>query len=84
MKRQEDKNPTHELDEEDKDHIKAVFDDEVVPKLVRHNARLGTLSCEFAGKEYEHWTVEFRSIGDDFEIISFDYDEEAVGLDLDI
>ncbi len=84
MKSQEDMNPTHELDEEDKDHIRMIFDDEVVPKLVRHNARLGTLSCGFAGKEYEHWTIEFKSIGDDFEIIAFEYDEEAVGLDLDI
>ena len=77
-------NPPHELDEEAKDHIRAVFDDEVVPKLVRHNARIGTLSCGFAGKEYEHWTIEFRSDGDSFEIVSFEYDEEADGLDLDL
>jgi hypothetical protein len=79
---EEDMNLTHELDEEDQDHIRAVFDDKIVPKLVRLNARLGNLSCGFAGKEYEHWTVEFRSIGDNFEIVSFEYDEEAVVLDL--
>ena len=73
-----------ELDEEDQEHIRAVFDDEVVPKLVRHSARLGTLSCGFAGKVYEQWTIEFKSIGDDFEIVSFEYDEEAEGLDLDL
>jgi hypothetical protein len=78
----EDMNPTHELDEEDKDHIRAVFDDEVVPKLVRLNARQGNLSCAFAGKDFEHWTIEFRSIGNDFEIVSFEYDEEADSLDL--
>jgi hypothetical protein len=78
----EDMNPTHELDEEDKDHIRAVFDDEVVPKLARLNARLGNLSCAFAGKDFEHWTIEFRSIGNDFEIVSFEYDEEADSLDL--
>ena len=73
-----------ELDEEDEDHIRAVFDDEVVPKLAKHSARLGTLSCGFAGKDYEHWTIEFRSMGDDFKIVSFEYDEEADGLDLDL
>ena len=76
-------NPPHELDEEQKDHIRTVFDDEVVPKLMRHNARQGNLSCGFAGEKYEHWTVEFRSTGDDFEIVSFEYDEEAGSLDLD-
>ena len=77
-------NSSPELDEEDQEHIRAVFDDEVVPKLVRHNARLGNLSCGFAGKDFEHWTIEFRSVGDDFEIVSFEYDEEADGLDLDL
>jgi len=75
---------TPELDEEGQDHIREVFHDEVVPKLVKHSARLGTLSCGFAGQEYEHWTIEFKSIGNDFEIVSFEYDEEAVGLDLDL
>jgi hypothetical protein len=75
---------TPELDEEEQEHIRAVFDDEVVPKLERHSARQGTLNCEFAGKEYEHWTIEFRSDGDGFEIVSFEYDEEADGLDLDL
>jgi hypothetical protein len=85
MKRQkEDMNPTHELEEEDKDHIRAVFDDKVVPKLVRLNARLGNLSCAFAGKDFEHWTIEFRSKGNDFEIVSFEYDEEVHSLDLDL
>ena len=77
-------NPTHELDEEDQGHIREVFHDEVVPKLVKLNARLGTLSCGFAGQEYEHWTIEFRSVGDHFEIASFEYDDEAVCLDLDL
>jgi hypothetical protein len=81
---EEDMNPPYELDEEDQEHIRAVFDNEVVPKLAKHSARLGTLSCGFAGQEYEHWTIEFRSIGNDFEIVSFEYDEEAVGLDLDL
>jgi hypothetical protein len=82
MNSQEDMSSIHELDEEEQDHIRAVFDDEVVPKLVRLNARLGTLSCGFAGQEFEHWTIEFRSKGDHFEIVSFEYDEEAVSIDL--
>ena len=77
-------NPVPELDEEDQNHIREVFHDEVTPKLVKLSARLGTLSCAFAGKDYEHWTIEFRSIGDDFEIVSFEYDEEADSLDLDL
>jgi hypothetical protein len=85
MKSQEEHiNSAPELDEEDQDHIREVFHDEVVPKLVRYSARLGILSCGFAGKDYEHWTIEFRSIGDGFEIVSFEYDEEADGLDLDL
>jgi hypothetical protein len=78
----EDMHHPPELDEEEQDHIRAVFDDEVVPKLVRLNARLGTLSCGFAGQEFEHWTIEFRSMGDHFEIVSFEYDEEVVSIDL--
>jgi hypothetical protein len=85
MKSQEEHtDPTPELDEEAQEHIRAVFDDEVVPKLVRHNARLGTLSCGFAGEEYKNWTIEFRSDGNSFEIVSFEYDQEADVLDLDL
>ena len=85
MKNQEEHtDSTPELYEEDQEHIRAVFDDEIVPKLVKHNARLGTLSCGFAGQEYEHWTIAFRTVGDDFEIVSFEYDEDADDLDLDL
>jgi hypothetical protein len=44
---------------------------------------LGTLSCEFAGEQYKHWTLRFRSVGSDFEIVEFEYDEDADNLDLD-
>lgn len=73
-----------ELSEEDQEHIRAAFHEDVVPKLVKLNARLGTLSCAFAGEDYENWTIEFKSIGDDFEIVSFQYDEEGASLDLDL
>ena len=50
MKSQEEHiNSAPELDEEDRDLIREVFHDEVVPKLVKLSARLGTLSCGFAG-----------------------------------
>ena len=78
--------PDHhpELDDDDRTHIIEVFDEEVVPKLKKLEARTGTLSCDFAGEAYENWTILFRSAGSDFEIVEFEYDEEASGLDLDL
>ena len=76
--------PRHELDDDDRDHIRAAFHEEVVPKLTTLGARLGNLSCEFAGEEYKNWTIQFRSAGSDFEIVEFEYDEEAEGLSLDL
>jgi hypothetical protein len=71
------------LTDEDHERIRAAFYEEVVPKLSRLDARLGTLSCEFAGEQYKHWTLRFRSVGSDFEIVEFEYDEDADSLDLD-
>lgn len=72
------------LDDEDKVTISEVFFQAVVPKLRRLHARLGTLSCAFAGEEYSCWCIEFRSVGADFEIVDFEYDEDGAGLDLDL
>lgn len=83
MKQAQDKAPPG-LTDEDKERIRAAFHQEVVPKLARLNARLGTLCCEFAGEEYVHWTLRFRSAGSDFEIVDFEYDEAAAGIDLDL
>ena len=73
-----------ELDDEEKDHIRAVFFDEIAPKLTRLHARIGTISCEFAGNQYRKWTIQFKSRGSDFEILSFEYDEDAESIDLDL
>jgi hypothetical protein len=73
-----------ELTREDETHIMSVFRDEVMPKLQRLDARLGSLSCAFAGVQYKNWLIEFRSVGRDFEIVDFQYDEEGEGLDLDL
>jgi hypothetical protein len=55
-----------------------------VSKLKKLDARLGTISCEFAGPEYAKWMIQFRSRGDDFEIVQFEYDETGAGMDLDV
>jgi hypothetical protein len=73
-----------ELGDDDRDHIRTIFHEEVVPKLIKFGARLGNLSCEFAGEEYKNWTIQFRSAGSDFEIVEFEYDDEAEGLSLDL
>lgn len=73
-----------ELDEDDRAHIRTAFHQEVVPKLKRLDARIGTLECSFAGARYRNWVLEFRSAGSDFEIVDFDYDEDADSIDLDL
>lgn len=81
------KNQNHtsrELDDEDKFHITEIFFKEVTPKLWRLGARLGTLNCEFAGDQYKNWNIQFKSIGSDFDIVDFIYDEEGSGIDLDL
>ena len=76
--------PLHELDDNDRVYITEIFVEEIIPKLRRLDARLGTLNCNFAGKQYQNWNIQFRSVGSDFEIVEFEYDEEGVGVDLDI
>ena len=73
-----------ELNDEEKDHIRAVFFDDIAPKLTKLHARIGTISCEFAGDQYRKWIIQFRSRGSDFEILSFEYDEAAASIDLDL
>ena len=77
-------NMGYELSDEDQEQIRAVFHEEVVPKLMKLGARLGSLSCEFAGEPFRNWTIQFRSKGDDFEIVDFEYDEDGAGIDLDL
>ena len=48
------------------------------------DARIGTLNCEFAGEQYSNWNILFKSMGSDFEIVDFEYDEESYGFSLDL
>ena len=73
-----------ELDDEAQEHIRTTFQDEVVPKLQRLDARLGMLACSFAGEKYRNWVLQFKSVGSDFEIVDFEYDEDADDMDLDL
>ena len=73
-----------ELDDEERAHIAEMFFKEVVPRLKRLDARLGTISCEFVGEHYKNWNIRFHSVGSDFDIVDFEYDEDAVGIDLDL
>ena len=73
-----------ELEDEDMNFISDLFFRDVVPKLRRLEARIGTVNCEFAGKRYGKWNIRFRSSGPDFDIVDYEYDEEASGLDLDL
>ena len=73
----------HELDDDEKAHITDLFFDEIVPKLLRLDARRGTINCGFAGKEYKNWNIEFRSEGSDLDIVDFHYDEDGASIDLD-
>lgn len=76
---------THaELSDEERNHLRELFYQEIVPKLIRLNARTGMVSCDFAGPEYRKWQIRFRSRGSDLDIVDFEYEEEGAGLDLDL
>jgi hypothetical protein len=72
------------LTDEEKTEIQEVFFETIVPKLKKLGARLGTISCEFAGPQYAKWMIRFRSRGEDFDIVDFEYDETGAGFDLDL
>jgi len=72
------------LSDEEKGHITDLFYEQIVPKLIRFHARNGVVGCDFAGFRYRHWQIQFKSRGNDFEIVDFEYDEEGCGIDLDI
>ena len=71
-----------DIDENDKAIIAEVFAEKMIPKLRFLNARIGTLNCEFAGKQYGNWIVHFRSSRDDFRIVEYEFDPDTSGLDL--
>ena len=72
------------LSDEDKGHITDLFYEQIVPKLNRLHARNGIVGCDFAGTRFTPWQIHFRSRGDDFEIVDFEYDEKGCSLDLDL
>ena len=72
----------HELDVEDRIHITDVFYEEIAPRLMNMHARIGNMSCEFAGEQYKNWVVEFRSTQSGFEIVDFEYDEDTRAIEL--
>jgi hypothetical protein len=72
------------LTDEDKDHIRRMFRQEIMPRLVKLHARRGNICCDFAGPEYGKWVIQFTSRGEGFEIVDFEYDEDGVGIDLDL
>ncbi len=78
------KNRHHELDEYDKAHINEIFFEDMVAKLRKMDARVGSLNCGFAGEAYKNWILYFRSRGPVFEIVDFEYDEDSRGLGLDL
>ena len=73
-----------ELTDDEKSEIQQLSSEEIVPKLKKLDARLGMISCEFAGPQYAKWMVQFRSRGDEFEIVDFEFDERGTGMDLDL
>ncbi len=60
----------------------AVFQEDVVPRLMRMGARTGNIGCEFAGAAYQNWILQFRSSPSGFDITGFEYDEVARAIDL--
>ena len=74
--------PRQTLSGEDRAHIAAIFEDEMVPKLNLMHARIGNINCSFAGEQYKHWNLQFRSSKSGFEVVDFEYDEDSRELDL--
>jgi hypothetical protein len=73
-----------DLSENEKFEIMTAFSEQVVPKLKKLHARIGSLNCAFAGPRYSNWLVHFREIRSDFEITEFEYDEDSRDLDLKV
>lgn len=70
------------LSDDDKIHIIGIFNEDIVPRLISMDARIGNISCEFAGDQYRNWVIEFRSNRFGLEIVGFEYDEDSRGFRL--
>ena len=73
-----------DLDEDEKIFLSELFEEEIIPKLIRLGARLGTINCSFAGEKYHKWNIRFKSAGSDFMISDFEFDENGASIDLDL
>ena len=76
--------PKPHLHEDEKDYIREIFFEDVVPKLRSLHARRGNLNCGFAGDKYKPWSIRFESTGSGFDIVDFEWDEDGSGMDLDL
>ena len=77
---QREESPSHsrdELDDDDKVYITDIFLEDIVPKLRKMQARIGTINCDFAGEQYKNWVIHFKSTRSGFDIVDFEYDEES-------
>ena len=77
-------NTSIELDEEEKAFIRSVFFEKMVPRLKKLNARVGVIPCDFAGNKYKNWLIHFKSVGDGFEVVDFEYDPDTRPIDYPI
>ena len=75
--------PKTDIDDEDKSLIREIFFNEITPKLMRMQARIGALNCDFAGEQYRNWNILFKATGSGFQIIDFEYDEDSRSFSLD-
>lgn len=73
-----------DLEENEKIFLSELFQEEIIPKLARLGARLGTINCGFAGDKYKKWNIRFKSMGSDFIISDFEFDEDGDSMDLDL
>lgn len=73
-----------DLDDNEKIFLGEIFHEKIVPKLIKLGARLGTINCSFAGEKYQKWNISFKSIGSDFMISEFEFDEDGASIDLDL
>ena len=71
-----------ELDEEDRIRISEIFYEDIVPRLMMMDARIGNINCDFAGEHYKNWVIQFRSSRSGFEIVDFEYDEDSRSFNL--
>jgi hypothetical protein len=72
------------LSDEDEWIIRELFHERIVPKLQSLQARVGTISCAFAGDHYETWVLHFKSSRSGFTIVELEYDPDACAMDLEL